>query len=50
MTQEDGVLAVEMVDGSTGTFFVTKNVQYAAEVKIFKSTGTTDVTNVTVFY
>lgn len=45
-----GTLAVEMADGSSGTIVVLSGVHYAAQVTKFKSTGTTSVTAVTIFY
>lgn len=45
-----GTLAVEMEDGSTGTIPVVGGLQYSGAVKKFKSTGTSSVTAVTIFY
>ena len=45
-----GTLAIEMVDGSTGTMVVVSGLQYAGNVNKFKSTGSSGVTSVTVFY
>jgi len=46
----DGTLAVKMNDGSEGTIPVLAGLQYSGDITLFKSTGTTGVTAVTVFY
>lgn len=45
-----GTLAVEMADGSSGTIPVIGGAQYAGAVKKVKSTGSSTVTSVTLFY
>lgn len=45
-----GTLAVEMEDGSSGTMAVIGGSQYAGSVVKFKSTGSSTVTAVTIFY
>jgi hypothetical protein len=46
----DGVVSLEMADGSTGTMVVLAGLQYSCDVVKFNSTGTTDVTDITIFY
>jgi hypothetical protein len=50
VVDEDGVIALTMADGSEGTMIVKAGVQYAGDVKKFKSTGSSTVTAVTIFY
>lgn len=50
MVDEDGTLAVTMIDGSSASMVVKAGVQYAGSVKIFKDTGTSSVTDVVVLY
>lgn len=46
----DGTIAVDMEDGSSGTIVVKAGIVYPGSYTKFKSTGTTDVTGVTIFY
>lgn len=46
----DGTLAVTMEDGSSGTFVVLAGVMYPGAVTIVKSTGSSGVTSVALFY
>lgn len=48
ISNTDGVLAVEMADGSEGLFPVAANVQYAGNIKRFKSTGSTGLSGATI--
>lgn len=50
MVDADGTLAVTMVDETSGTMVVKAGIQYAGDVKIFKSTGSSDVTSVSILY
>lgn len=50
MVDEDGTVAVRMVDGSTGSYFVKAGVIYPGAIVSFLSDGTTGVTNITGFY
>jgi hypothetical protein len=45
-----GTLAVDMADGSSGTIPVVAGIQYAGQITKFKSSGTTGVTSVAIFY
>lgn len=47
---DSGTLAVQMDDGSTGTYYVTASVVYPGRVKKVKSTGTSGPANIALLY
>lgn len=50
MVDADGTLAVEMAGGGTASLIVKAGIQYSGNVRTFKSTGSSSITTVVIFY